>query len=125
MKKIHNKRVRARKGLAKLALGIAMNKIHNENVNDSVTPQVGVVAKNNVDAKVIENGFDSGDIQIKAHDKIDYSLLALKSGKSGVDLAFKRTLNKMMGAIIHKLHTQDIFDGDYKIPFPEIKDKTK
>lgn len=121
VKKIHRTRIQHRKGLAKIALGLAMNKLHNENVNDNVEQQVRNTADNNTNVFLSETGFNNGELNIRVHDKIDYAALALKSGANAVELAMQKTANKVMGMIIHKLHSKGIFDDSYSIPFPELK----
>lgn len=117
-KRKHKERIRHHTGLAKLALGVAMHEVHNENLGQYNTEVLGF-AEQNVDAKVSSTGFNSGVTNIHVHDKLDYAADALKSGPNGVNLAMMKALNKMTSYIIHRLHQKGM-QTSLKIPYPDL-----
>lgn len=84
----HKRIVKNHRGLAKLALGLAMQKLYNgENPTDKVSDKTRELAGKNYSVDVREEGFNSGSVSIQVHDKLDYAELALKGGPSSVQTA--------------------------------------
>ena len=119
-KKFHENKVKRVRGLAKFALGVAMHKVHvKESVGGGVGEEARKIGMKEVDVNVKSNGFNSGDVSITVHDKLDYSALALKSGESAVQLAMQRALNSMTAYLNKKLDKKGIQDK-IDIPFPDM-----
>ena len=104
IKSIIKKVVDIHKGLAKTALGVAMAKIAAQSINDiNVTNNTKILASNLNEVTITETGFDSGEVKIKIHDKLDYANKALKSGEGYITTAQNNALNKILGMISQKL----------------------
>ena len=103
IKSIIKKVVDIHKGLAKTALGIAMAKIAAQSINDNVTNDTKILASNLNEVTITETGFDSGEVKIKIHDKLDYANKALKSGEGYITTAQNNAINKTLGMISQKL----------------------
>lgn len=103
-KQFHKGRVKRHKYLAKHAIGLAMKAIYDKGgANDKVNQDVRDLARQNVDTSVRETGFNSGEVNIHIHDKLDYAALALQNGQSSVNLAIQNAVNKIFGMIKQKL----------------------
>lgn len=111
-------RVKALGGLAKNALGVAMNKISNLN-----PPLDGSnLAKAKASMLGIVEEHDSGnDYSIAVTDELEYASDALKGGQSAVDLALMKAANKVYGMLKHQ--GQLDLEDDFGTPFPEVKQR--
>jgi len=60
-------------------------------------------------------------------DNLDYALDAVKGGASGVDVAYKKALNKITATFNRKLKGPETFFGPQKLdtPFPEVRQRKK
>jgi len=84
-RKFHRAKVKRTRGLAKYALGIAMNRVHSkESVGGKVEAEAKTTAQKEVVVDVRNQGFNSGSISIFVHDRLNYAALALKSGENAV-----------------------------------------
>lgn len=120
-KRRHRNRIKMYSGLAKCALGLAMHKTYSQqNVAEDVNQQTKEAGDKMTDARVVESGFDGGDVSIHVEDNLKYATDALKTGE--IDTTIEKALNKMVGYINHKLHQKGIYD-DIKIPSRELLDK--
>lgn len=103
-KQLHKSRVKRHKYLARHAIGLAMKAIYDKGgANDNVNKDVRDLARQNVDTSVRETGFNSGEVNIHIHDKLDYAALALQNGESSVNLAIQNAVNKIFGMIKQRL----------------------
>ena len=99
-KQFHKGRVKRHKYLAKHAIGLAMKAIYDKGgANDNVNKDVRDLARQNVETSVRETGFNSGEVNIHIHDKLDYAALALQNGPNSVNIAMKNALNKILGML--------------------------
>lgn len=103
-KQFHKSRVKRHKYLAKYALGVARKQLYDKSaLNENVTQDVRVLANNVVTTSVVEKGFNSGDLSIKVHDKLDYAALALQNGEASIPAAINSAMNKVVGYIIQRI----------------------
>lgn len=104
VKKRHKARVGKHKGLARLALGLAMKSIsQNEQLKDDGSKSNSKIANENVNVNVMESGFNSGRVDILVEDNLDYAQLALKNGQASLDESIQSGMNKIVGMMKHKL----------------------
>ena len=121
-KKRHKKIVENHKGLARLALSLAMKELFtNTPVADKVNSATSQIAQQNFSTKVSEQGFNSGIVEIEVHDKLNYAELALQGGPASVQTAMQNALNKMVGFLEMKLKQKgESLDSSLKIDLQEI-----
>lgn len=99
-KAFHKGRVKRHKGLAKHAISLAMKAIYDKgNANDNVTQKVNEIARENVETKVTDSGFNEGEVNVHIHDKLDYATLALQNGQNSVNIAVRNAANKILGML--------------------------
>lgn len=109
-------RVKTLGGLAKNALGVAMNKL--SNINPPLNGSNLAKAKASTLGQVEEH--DSGDnYSITVTDQLDYASDALKGGESAVSISMMKAANKVYGMLKH-LGQLDL-EEDFGTPFPEVK----
>lgn len=106
------------RGLAKWALGVAMNKLSTRPVTDKVNVETSELA--NAKAIVSKSGNDNM-FTLQVVSALDYSALALKNGPSDVDLALKRASNKIAGRL-SKIAEKTLGER-IATPFPEVKQR--
>lgn len=103
-KQFHKSRVKRHKGLAKVAIGMAMKAVYDKSTsNDTATEEVRKMANENVDASIQETGFNSGTVNIHIHDKLNYAALALQNGQASLNTAVGNALNKVLGYLQHRI----------------------
>lgn len=103
-KEFHKSRVKQHKGLARLAVGLAMKAIYDKgSVNDKVIGNTRSIAEKNVEATVKDSGFNKGDVNIHIHDKLDYAALALQQGMASVNTSIQNAVNKIFGLIKQRI----------------------
>ena len=125
-KKRHESIVKKHKGLAKLAISLAMKELFGTAVTDKVSGSANQIAQQNYSTKIDEQGFNSGIVEIEAHDKLDYAELALQDGPASVQTAMQNALNKMVGFLEMKLHQKgESIDDSLKIGLQEIVNGTR
>ena len=65
-------------------------------------------------------GFGKG-FELTIHDKLGYSVAALRGGRSAVDVALMKAANKIAGRITQHLKAHGNLDEAVPTPFPEVK----
>lgn len=81
-KQRHKRRVLRNRGLAKLAVGLAMHAVSTRESPSAgnVSNSARRIAAKVVRASVTDNGFSSGQVNVHVEDNLDYAALALKNG---------------------------------------------
>lgn len=105
-------------GLAKTALGIAMAKISTKN---EPTP---TFRKNIEKSKIIAvniEGANGGKFGVTVHDKLGYSIPALRGGAAAMNVALMKAANKVAGQLAQGLKRIGSFEQPIPTPFPEVK----
>lgn len=106
------------RGLAKWALGVAMNKLSTRPVIDKVNVETSKLA--NAKALVSKSGNDNM-FMLQIVSALDYSVAALKNGSNDVDLALKRAANKIAGRL-SKVAEKTLGER-IATPFPEVRQR--
>lgn len=105
-------------GLAKTALGIAMAKISTKN---EPTPSFRKnIEKSKIIAVNIE-GANGGKFGVTVHDKLGYSIPALRGGAAAMNVALMKAANKVAGQLAQGLKRIGSFEQPIPTPFPEVK----
>lgn len=99
----HKNRVQEHKGLAKIALSIATYLLSQSGNVEQGNQNTNAIAHSATSVNVIENGFDSGDIQVSVHDRLNYASDALKGGASSVQMAINKSCNQILGYLASRL----------------------
>ena len=99
------RRIRARKGLARLALGYCMSDLAVQTGLGAAVTNGGLtgLARGNAAAVIDERGLSSGEVAVRISDRLRYASKALTGGKGAVDAALDAALNKTRGLIVSKL----------------------
>ena len=118
----HKRWVMKYRGLAKVALGLAMHA-----VSSKQNPSVGNVSQEAqtlgmkvTSANITDTGIDSGHVNVHVEDNLNYASLALKQGEGYVETAVQRALNSAVGYLNKRLAKRGIEDK-LDAPFPEVK----
>lgn len=121
-KQRHKNMVLKYRGLAKLALGMAMHAVSaNETPSvGNVTNKAREVGAKVVSARVMDSGFSSGQVSIHVEDNLDYAADAIKNGQSYIDTAVQKALNSAVGYLNRRFEKRGIEDA-LNAPFPEVK----
>lgn len=104
-------------GLAKTALGVAMAKISTKN------PPTPAFKRRIADSEIIDvrtSGGNGQPFQLDIHDKLGYSVAALRGGRGAVNIALMKAANKIAGNISRKMNALGSLE-DVPTPFPEVK----
>ena len=105
-------------GLAKRALGVAMNKLSTRNVADNSNVRLSRIARANV--RVMQ--YRQGPLMtLEIVDRLNYALAALKGGAASVDLALQRAANKIAGRLCKVAEAK--LGETIATPFPEVKNR--
>lgn len=103
-KKRHEARVKAFKGLARMALSLAMKSVYSKSsANDKVSTLAKDVATRNTQVQVSSTGFNSGTVDITVHDNLEYAIPAMENGESSVQEAIALAMKKTIGYIEQKV----------------------
>ena len=128
-KQIITKRLMRYRGLARRAISLLMGKTYTgaktpaDNVGVEVTAKAQAVTGKIESIKQTETG---GLYTLVLDDRLRYAIPALKQGKASVDLALKKSANKIISAINHKLKDGAAFFSDkLETPFPEIRQRAR
>lgn len=99
------RRIRSRKGLARLALGYCMSDLAVQTGLGAAGTGGGLtgLARRNAAAVIDERGLSSGEVAVRISDRLRYASKALPGGKGAVDAALDAALNKTRGLIVSKL----------------------
>lgn len=100
------RRVKARKGLARLALNHCMRGLARDSMGGGsgvADGALSAIAAKNVDVRLEEKGYNSGEISIRVHDRLRYASKAVKGGPNAVDQAVSNALNRIIGMVSQKL----------------------
>lgn len=99
------RRVAARKGLARLALGFCMHDLAvRTGLGAADAPgRVTLTARTAAKADIIETGFSSGETAVRIADRLRYAAKALKGGRAAIAEALDAALNKTRGLIVSRL----------------------
>lgn len=129
-KRIVQKRILRYAGLAKKAIGQLMHKTATVKVNDIPDPIVDEVAKKQTSKlETVHKETNGGYYKLTLSDNLKYALDAIKGGKSGVDTALKKSMNKIIATINRKVFkkSDDGFLSPKPIPtpFPELRRRNK
>ena len=104
-------------GLARRALGIAMNRLSTRQVKDDRTNmRLARIAAANVMVRKTDTG---GSFMLQIRDGLGYAVQALQGGTSSIDLALKRAANKIAGRLCKAAERK--FGERVPTPFPEVK----
>lgn len=104
------------RGLAKNALGVAMNRLSTRNKVDPLNSRTARIAQANVGVRSYGTG---NQFVLEIHDKLGYAQQALRGGSAAVDLALKRAANKIAGRLCKVAEKK--FGEKIISPFPEVK----
>lgn len=105
-------------GLAKTAMGIAMAKISTR--NEPTREFRRRIEKSRI-IEVHTSGGSGRGFELEIHDKLGYSIDALRGGRAEIDLAYKKAANKIAGRITQHLKKYGNLDDAIPTPFPEVK----
>ena len=126
-KEIVYKRAVKYEKLAKAALGVSMKKVGDSSNIADIT-NMKVKTKSNELTTVTENIRKDeinggGTYTLTVNDNLNYALDAIKGGRSGVDTALKKSMNKIVSVINRKTKATDFFGDKIKLetPFPELR----
>jgi hypothetical protein len=104
-------------GLARRALGIAMNRLSTRQVKDDRTNmRLARIAAANVMVRKTDTG---GSFMLQIRDGLGYAVQALQGGPASIDLALKRAENKIAGRLCKVAERK--FGERVATPFPEVK----
>lgn len=113
-----SRRINRYKGLAKTTLGFAMAAISTRGVYANDVKSTRALKAAQQSQKVsIQTG--NGQMKVTIWDLLNYSALALKSGKNAIELAMKKAANSI-AARLSKVAGAKL-DSNIPIPFPETK----
>lgn len=113
-------------GLAKRALGILMFRTNTKRVNDGVlNPLVENKANEVTDKKeTVQKKGEGGTYTLILSDNLRYAIDAIKGGRSKVDMAFKKSANKIVSIINRKISSGKFLSSEkMDTPFPEVKQR--
>lgn len=121
-KERHKNYVLRHRGLAKLALGLAMHKVsaRESAAAGNVSESAKSIGAKNVKAWQTSSGFSSGQFNLHVEDNLDYAGHAVKGGESCIQDYVRKALNGMVGFLAKKLDRSGIEDT-MKIPYSELK----
>lgn len=111
------RRIKINGGLAKNAIGVAMNKLSN-----STNPLIGsnTAKEKSSKAATVEVKKDSeSEYIISVVDELEYATMALKGGQGAVEIALKKAANKITGYLM-RVGGEDL-KQKLQTPFPEVK----
>lgn len=112
-KAIQKRRIEQFKGLAKLAWGILSWKVASTSLGGTnTTSKASATARNTTRIS------RQGDTSLTLEDNLDYAELALKNGKSDIDLAAAKAANAIAGMINKRLENKGLHER-VEIPFPK------
>ncbi len=122
-KEIVSRRVIKYAGLARHALAVLTTKIGGRspsNASNAVNSVAYGATRTLETTQRLADG--SGIYTIAAHDNLAYATDALKDGRSAIDVAVRKTVNKMVGRITHQFSKSAFFDArDLPPVFDEVK----
>lgn len=128
-KEIVTRRAMKYSGLAKRAIGVLMFKTNTKKVNDGrINPGVELVANDNTRKVETVKKSDNGNsiYSLTLHDDLRYALDAIRGGKSMVDIAMKKAMNKIVSIINRKIQKKGFLDQKkIDVPFPELRKRSK
>lgn len=105
------------RGLARRALGIAMNRLSTRQVKDErADMRLARIAAANVMVRKTDAG---GSFMLQIRDGLGYAVQALQGGPASIDLALKRAANKIAGRLCKVAERK--FGERVATPFPEVK----
>lgn len=113
-------RIAQKGGLAKTALGLAMNQISTKNVSDNAPQKAQSLANSLSIIKISESGFNSGTLSLTYHDKLNYAVSALRNGRDDIETSLKKAANKVASIIDRHVNGKGL-EGEIPTPFPEVK----
>lgn len=101
----HKARVRQYKGLARLAISLAMKAVYDKGAAnlEGTSDKARDVATRNTQVQVSDTGINSGTASVYVHDNLEYAVDALKDGENSVNAAVNAAIRKAMGYIMHKV----------------------
>jgi hypothetical protein len=99
--------------LAKLAWGILSWKVASTSLGGTNT-----TSKASATARNMTRISRQGDTSLTLEDNLDYAELALKNGKSDIDLAAAKAANAIAGMINKRLENKGLHER-VEIPFPK------
>jgi len=104
-KERHKRRVRQYKGLARLAISLAMKAVYNNGAAnlEGASDKARDVATRNTYVQVNDTGYNSGTASVYVHDNLEYAVDALKDGENSVNAAVNAAIRKAMGYIVAKV----------------------
>lgn len=113
------RRIQSRGGLARTALSIAMAKLSTRNENTPTYPFIQM-------SKIVSVGIEGEGTAavLNMRDNLGYAALALRGGKSAVNLALAKAANKISGLLIKHLNAHGDMALDLKTPFPEVRKRS-
>lgn len=114
--------LRKERGMARYTISIAQAKV---STRSSMTSRPSgakswQIAHSASQVKIGGGGFNAGSFNIQFFDALDYSLDALKGGKTSFNLACMKAANKTAG-LIHLAYVNKKFGEDCQTPFPEAR----
>ena len=109
------------RGLARRALGVAMNRLSTRNVVDPLDSRTARIAQANVRVRTVKLGQQSHmqTFVLEIRDGLGYAQQALRGGSAAVDLALKKAANRVAGRLCKV--AEEKFGKRIATPFPEVK----
>ena len=106
----HARKVRQSKGLARFALGLAGQQVYQSGNAEAVavSDRARQTGLRNVETRVSDSGFATGDVSVEVHDRLDYAAIALHGS---VDAAVQRAVAKMLGFLAHRTKDKGLHDS--------------
>jgi hypothetical protein len=112
------KRIERYKGLAKMALGILMNKVSisaNASANENAGEKVNGVATRNTN---VRKQLQQGVYEVTIEDNLEYAKDAVKGGEGEINTCLQKAMNMITSTINHKCEKLLSFEP-LEIPFPK------
>lgn len=107
------------RGLARRALGVAMNRLSTRNVALGQA-DMRLARLANASVAVVKSGTNSS-FSLRISDNLGYAQQALKGGPAAVELALQKAANKVAGRLCKVAEKK--FGERISTPFPEVKDR--
>ena len=111
-------RIERYKGLAKMALGILMNKVStsaNASANENAGDKVNGVATRNTN---VRKQLQQGVYEVTIEDNLEYAKDAVKGGEGEINTCLQKAMNMITSTINHKCEKLLSFEP-LEIPFPK------
>lgn len=117
-RKMAQRAIAQRAGLARTALGVAMAKISTRN---EASPLRKIIEKSKI--VIVTSTGQGADAIFSVKDNLGYATKALKGGAADVQLSLAKAANKISHVLVKHLNAHGDMALDLKTPFPEVSRK--